>query len=56
MQRNLEIPPFLQNHLKSIIKKAIHEAPVSAFDETKTHSFNSRLSNILQIDAVSYAS
>ena len=49
MEQNQELPPLLQSHLKSIIKKAIDEAPVSALDETKIHSFHSRLSNILQI-------
>ena len=49
VQKNQEFPPLLQSHLKLIIKKAIDEAPVSALDETKIHSFHSRFSNILQI-------
>ena len=49
VQQNREIPPRLQSHLKSIIKKAINEAPVSAIDGTEIHSFYSRFSNILQL-------
>ena len=49
MQQNREIPPRLQSHLKSIIKKAIDEAPLSALDGTEIHSFYSRFSNILQL-------
>ena len=49
VQQNREIPPRLQSHLKSIIKKAIDEAPLSALDGTEIHSFYSRFSNILQL-------